>query len=78
MADIIAENVVTFRVKDRQGNTRTQGVPLEAAQALAVRLAEEDWAQAAPLTIERVTVNMTRQVETIETVDRPQEPTDER
>lgn len=47
--------VVTYRLTDRTGMIRMRGVhDLEAVKAEAQRLTEQDWALAAPLTIERI------------------------
>jgi hypothetical protein len=61
------QEIVTYTVKDRAGMIRDRGAPLERARAVAQRLAEQEWALCAPLTIERVTYTSVTQREIVET-----------
>jgi len=61
-----AEPVVTYKVTDRTGALRTQGVAEDVARALADRLSEDPGV--APLRIERVTVVMLRREELVGTI----------
>ena len=64
------QDTVTFRVVDRSGMLRTQGVTEDAARACIARLLGDVMlCTGAPFTLERVTFTSFRHVEPVEVMD---------